>query len=217
MWLGGVEPDMPDKSVSRFRKSLTIAAAPIGVILLGAVGSGVWDRLGSSFFDWIARAIITAVSALFGTYKDSIYREASVGFHEHAATSLYALAMGAAVGMCISFVVLIGRRRGNSSSKSDASRISRVFQSRVFAYVVVLAVLSFAAVSFFRDIYVAAVVVYAESSIDRLAPYLTDAEEEELVAQFRNVRGAEDYYAFYSRLLEIYEAHGLDHRSVPPL
>lgn len=89
--------------------------------------------------------------------------------------------------------------------------------SRAFSYVLLLFVLSTSVVSLSRQVYVRAVVVFAQTSIDRLAPYLTDAEEEELLAQFRNVQRAEDYYAFYDRLLEIYEEHGLDHRSTAPL
>ena len=208
---------MPDKNVERLQKYLVPAATVIGVILLGAVGSGVWDRLGSRFFDWIARAVITFIDALIGSYKDSIYRAASRGFHEQAASFLYMYVIVAVAVICIALVVSVGHRRNNSSWKSGASRISRAFRSRAFPYVLVLYVFSTTGVTLSRHFYVKAVVVFAQSSIDRLAPYLTDAEEEELLAQFRNVQGATDYYAFYDRLLEIYEAHGLDHRSVPPL
>lgn len=105
---------MPAKIVMPSRKVLRIAATSVGVVFLGAVGSGVWDRMGSDALDWTARAIITLIDALIGTYKDSIYREASLGFHEHAASTLYVYLL-CVTAICIIFIVLQRRRRENSS------------------------------------------------------------------------------------------------------
>ena len=208
---------MSEKDVSRGKKYLKYAVALVGTIVLGAVGSGVWERLGSKFFDWIARSIITFVNALIGTYKDSIYREAALGFNEQAASMLYLIVLGAMVGGCFGFTVARWHRHQDSRANSRASTVSRTPWPRVLLYLSLVFVASNSAINASRHIYVREIVVYVYSSIDRLAPFLTDAEEEELLAQFRNVRGSEDYYAFYDRLLETYEAHGLDPRGRPPL
>ena len=218
---------MPDETVRRSRKFLLGAAGTIGAVFLSALGSGVWNHWGSPFLDWISRAIITVIAALVGTYKDSIYREASRGFQEYPASMLYAFVLITMPMIAIALVWFAARLRedlGSEPGPSSVSRmspshvfLSRVFLSRTFLYLFLLYTFATSAVSLSRQFYIRAIVVYSQSSIDRLAPHLTNAEEEELLAQFRSVQSAEDYYSFYGRLLDIFEAHGLDHRSDPPL
>ena len=214
MWPFESKPNVP---VTRSRKLLTCAVGTVGALFLSVLGSGVWDRLGNPLVDWITRTIITVIGALIGTYKDSIYREASRGFSEYPASMLYGFLLTVIPVIAIVLVRRARRLRENPSLESRASRMSRLMLSRTFLYLFLLYALSFSAVAYSRQVYMRAIITYAESSLDRLAPHLTEAEEEELLAQFRSVQSAEDYYAFYRRLLETYEQHGLDHRSVPPL
>lgn len=211
------------KIAARSRKLLLIIAAPIGMILLSVVGNALWDRVGSDFLDWIVRIIITSMDAVIGTYKDSIYREASHGYHEYASSRLYGFVLGGILGLYIGLILLerlldrISFNRVSSVPDVDSPRVFRILRSRIFFYVVFLIAIANSVISISRNAYIGAVTVYAQTSVDRLAPYLTEADEEELLAQFRNVRGAEDYYTFYARLLKLFETHGLDHRSIPPL
>ena len=167
------KPDVSDEIGGRLRKLALTAAASVGVVVLGAIGSGLWDRLGSPFLDAVVRAIITAIDALIGTYKDSIYREASYGFHEKPASILYSFVWGIVPVMSIAIVALalIVLRDGNSISVRTA-RTLRVVRSRLFLYGFLLYTISSSAIFLSRHAYVRGVVVYAESSIDRLAPYL---------------------------------------------
>ena len=203
------------------RKLLLIIAAPVGLILVSVVGNALWDRAGSYLLDWIIRIVITFMDTMIGTYKDSIYREASKGYHEYAASSLYGLVLAGIAGLYISLIILERiRTRAGSGPDVDGPRVPgiiRIFRSRIFFYAFVLIAIANIGISISRNAYISAVTVYAQTSIDRLAPYLTEAEEEKLLAQFRNVRGTADYYTFHAGLLKLFEAHGLDHRSTPPL
>ena len=64
-----------------------IAVGIVATIVLGAIGSGVWELAGRSATQWVGRAILTGVTLGSSAIRDSVYREAARGFHE--AASLY--------------------------------------------------------------------------------------------------------------------------------
>ena len=58
------------------------------------------------------------------------------------------------------------------------------------------------------------IITYTQTNIDRLAPMLTEQEEEELLAEFRSVKNAEDYYKFHSKLLKLSSDHHITLRKI---
>ena len=60
-------------------------------ILLGAIGSGVWERLLSPLLDGGYRATVDLVSHVSVAYKDNIYLAASKGFREDLSLRTFSL------------------------------------------------------------------------------------------------------------------------------
>ena len=54
----------------------------LGALLVGALGSGIWDIALKPAFQWSGRTILTAATLGSSAIKDSIYREAARGHHE---------------------------------------------------------------------------------------------------------------------------------------
>src|SRR5436190_13657044 len=68
-----------------------------------------------------------------------------------------------------------------------------------------------------RARYVRAVILYANSTIQRIAPYIDDKTEKQLWAQYRSIRNAKDYYAFYDSLQAHLKQFGIPDYGVKPL
>lgn len=51
--------------------------ALIGSILIGGIGSGVWEKILSPLFNFISNSITTILSFLSSTYSDSLYQSAT--------------------------------------------------------------------------------------------------------------------------------------------
>src|SRR2546425_13379036 len=62
----------------RFPSKQTIAKWVVGTfvtILLGAIGSGVWQHLLGPGFQWGSRTLLNIASLGFQSYRDSVYQE----------------------------------------------------------------------------------------------------------------------------------------------
>src|SRR4030043_325159 len=51
-------------------------------ILLGAIGSGLWDVVLKSFFNWMGRLLLTFVTLGLTSASNRIYQNVSKGLHE---------------------------------------------------------------------------------------------------------------------------------------
>jgi hypothetical protein len=74
--------------LSGFRK---IALGLLGTILLGALGSGLWDLALKPGGRWLNEVFLTAVTLGSDYLKDQVYAEAARGYHEAAAADSYEL------------------------------------------------------------------------------------------------------------------------------
>jgi hypothetical protein len=83
---------------------IKIILGMLGTIILWAVGSGLWERFLSKFFDTIANLSVEFVNSIFRSYKDGIYQTASLGLHEN-----YSLALLGAAILFLPFPYVYGR------------------------------------------------------------------------------------------------------------
>ena len=179
-----------------------VAAAILGTLVLGAIGSGIWDRVGGPLFDVITRLLIGGIDLITRTYKDSIYREAAYGFQEASSSFIHQQFLGI-LPVFYFFLILRHPWLKEKMPRSGDSRFKTLIRSSKGFYLIsVVTVIVFVTcfVSVMRLTYVRGVITYAQTTIQRLAPHIDEQEEEELLAQLRSVRESEDYYAFYERL-----------------
>jgi hypothetical protein len=71
--------------LSRWKKLILWS---IGSLILGALGSGLWDLALKPGGQWITREILTAATLGSMSLKDGVYRQAAKGLHEEAALDL---------------------------------------------------------------------------------------------------------------------------------
>ncbi len=74
--------------LSRLRK---VALGLVGTVLLGALGSGLWELGLRPGGQWLAKAFLTAVTLGSSYLKDRVYIEAARGYHEAGANEAFEL------------------------------------------------------------------------------------------------------------------------------
>jgi hypothetical protein len=206
----------------------------IGVIILGAIGSGVWQIIGDPLLSIITKTFIDAINFITNTYKDGIYIEAARGLHENPATKLYILVFTFPPFFALVFIL------SKKSAKKDVVKLEVEAQSKhddkteqlefqiealnkqikngervIFFSVILLIMMSIHSAT--QTSYTNKVITYVENTLDRLAPYESHENIIMLRAEFREIYTAEDYYKLYNKLERKLKVHDLPSRSQEPI
>jgi hypothetical protein len=65
--------------------------ALLGTIVLGAIGSGVWDVVFKPFFSWIAEILLNVATLGLAAIRDEMYVEIAKGTYERAGVALLSM------------------------------------------------------------------------------------------------------------------------------
>src|SRR4051794_11362648 len=85
----------------------------IGTIVLGALGSGLWDLCLRDFFVWSGHGILTLITLGIGSVRDSNYIEIAKGRTDRVGIYLVSIGLfffGGIIGGVASVVTISGRR-----------------------------------------------------------------------------------------------------------
>jgi hypothetical protein len=216
-----------------------IALGGLAAILLGAVGSGVWERLLSPALHALSDASFRALGAVSSSFKDAIYAEAAKGFHEVPPLTMLALFLGLATTSLVAysiFNVTDSFKRSNvdefeteneshaaleaaiEANKAHIAALERSLR-RLALTIAFLSLAFFISASFLvvRSWYINTITTYATNSIDIVAPASTPEEVLSLRSEFARVRVARDFYAFNDHLLSLSKRSGLPLPTFSPL
>lgn len=90
------------------------AAKRIGIIiLLGAIGSGVWAGIGEPLFNVIGNASVRLMSWFSSAYLESMYAEVGKGHYERSASLLNSLIGGLFLGFWVIVPLHVYSRRSD--------------------------------------------------------------------------------------------------------
>jgi len=106
-------------------KYIKLMLGMVGAVLLGAIGSGVWEGLLKPISVYTRDLLLDIISFGFVSYQDNIYKEIAKGFHEAPSTLL--------LGHILSlFVVITGmsallyRDRKENFKNEEASELKKI-------------------------------------------------------------------------------------------
>ena len=74
---------------STWNKVALGALGLLGTILIGAIGSGIWQRLGDPLYIWLRDALLNGATLGIATLKDALYAEVATGLYERPASLLF--------------------------------------------------------------------------------------------------------------------------------
>jgi len=208
----------------------------LGTIIVGAIGSGVWERLGDPLYVFARDGLLNLATLGLVTLKDSLYADIALGLHEGASTQLltyvlFAMGYGTFLGTLLvtrrfrrAFTKLSeladDARRDETESKSKASFDDLYKSTKTSAqtmkwqlyYVVwpltaVLVVIAgFSAV---RTSYTGRAIAHYKQLTALVAPFASEAQIKSFDSRFAQIRSASDYVGLTSELATIATQHNL--------
>lgn len=173
-------------------------------VLVGAVGSGLWERAMEPALEAIGSALVSGIGSVFSTYRDSIYSEAAQGFHEqHSLTLLGVLLFGmSGIFAGFWFAIYFGEKDGFREASPSFVRVLRRHQ---FIGVFALAMLVMTSILTLRAHTVNQVTAWSLNSIEILAPFVGPESRLVLRSKFFSVKSLAEYRKFHEELLTLAE------------
>lgn len=190
------------------------AVGIIGTILLGAIGSGVWELAFAPMASRIGRGILTVFTLGLESARDGIYQSVAKGHHELPSLYLYGF-LAILVMFFPLFIVLPAfarariRRALTSKVPTELESMRRRLQRRLFGVTAVGMLLGAAFfVRFVMHNYVNLAVTYFEQSMRIVGPYLEVYQERQLRSDFASIKNKRDYTELMSKIREVAKRHG---------
>jgi len=189
----------------RIRTALKVLAGFLGAILIGAIGSGVWERILSPFLTWISSLVTDGISALSSEYANSIYSSAARPPDSGSAIAIVLL---------ILLLVFTGMLGFALRSKRDNSVIRFVHDTIVEAWSGwrgILGTCALIAFVLFQLAQAAAVTEVRRYSLTQLAivrPYIGESSHKFLYSEFLQVKSKQDFEKFLEKMYGLAEEAG---------
>ena len=202
-----------------------------GTILLGALGSGLWDIALKSAFTSAGRGILTALTFGYGSVRDGFYVEIAQGHTDRASLWLVAYST---IPMFWGFAFFIAwMRRGGEQKetaeeatrmRSDASyrekrlgelkaelkvlerRLALLQRAALLLGIFMLSLLVFRAI---KLTYISSAITHYEQAFTICLPYLSEPERSSIRSQYAQIKTKEDYVRVLQRLQDVATGHAV--------
>lgn len=183
----------------------------VGTILLGALGSGLWELALRPAGQWLGNGVLTAASLGSSALKDQVYIDAAKGYHEESANSSFVELTPLTLFFCTAAYLWVNSRiRGHAPEKQfdadgkpQAEVDAREKQIRVWKteghflmnVLLLFGLLTFGdyAVQSLRDRAADDAYTFFAQSMIICKPYMHDDQAQTIESRFASIRGRADY------------------------
>ncbi|MFT7683326.1 MAG: hypothetical protein ACI935_002817 [Moritella dasanensis] len=193
-------------------KYFKILLGVIVTIVLGAIGSGLWERVLSDSFDQFILWSINVINIIFTSYKDDIYASAATGFHESYALSTYGLIVSLLPVVYYAAVLRHPSRKANLEETATEVRASHFTSSKNGYWFIVgltFTVFAFSLHTNAKMRYTNEVLTYSLRSLDIIEPYIDEHRFKILRSKFYQVKNTQKFEAFYSEINSVANKNSL--------
>ncbi|HCG6867301.1 TPA: hypothetical protein NJ279_002116 [Vibrio parahaemolyticus] len=188
-------------------KLIKVIVGFLGTILVGAIGSGVWERLLGPVFDLFMSMVNRVLFSISSTYEDSIYKSAST-FTDVARLNGWFLLLFAV--LCVVWINTIANSDNNKSRFSLLRQTFEVYFRSKSAMVVALFLFGLCFFLFSRESSILKVKKYAIDSMEIVRPYITHDEYLKLRSDFLLVDSKASFQDFHHRIDTAAEKGGVE-------
>ena len=198
--------------LSRWKKAVL---GIVGAILIGAIGSGLWDVGVKPGGKWLGRAILDVATLGSAAVKDATYREAAKGFHEETGLELYSqivvlplvFLLGATTGWLAAYKV-VKVPPSSPVREPDDSTIPKMLRRRSLnlLYTVELALLfmlTYAGVQLLELRQANQACTFYSQSMAICRPYIDEHQAQMLASRFAGIQRKADYIGIIDDLRRI--------------
>jgi hypothetical protein len=173
----------------------------VATILLGAIGSGVWERILSPAANWVYRASVNFVNSISTGYKDRIYQAASQGFHEAYSLKIFAL-----FSLLLALYLMMSSQLRLLRILDTNNATDKITSKKWFARLMVILSISISLLIFYsvnKHEAINNITTYSIRSLDTLRPYIGDQFYLKLLSDFYQIRTASQFYQFNQNLITL--------------
>lgn len=186
-----------------FKTILKVIVGIIVTIVLGAIGSGVWERILSPALDWIYRFSVGLISKVSIDYKNNIYEAAEMGFHEDFSFRLFLITT---LLLSLALLLYVNSKFGKlplilKNIINENSSIS------LMAKIIGLSFVLFTMYTTSRHEAVHNIKSYSLVSMDVLRPYVGEDGYVQLKSDYLQIRTAEEFYRFNEAIIKYSKKH----------
>jgi hypothetical protein len=202
----GAPPQVVRKASARWK------SGAIGTLVLGAIGSALWDVGLKPMFSVFRNLILTLTSLGIDSVRNSAYVEAARGFHEHASTDWLVYFWALAIGFWLAVTTgefkrpTVASRRTALSREDHASVQARKARLTILARVLGVVTLLFMGVLLgitLRNTYSTTATAYFEQLHSVIAPTLTEGQRLSLRSRYSQIRSRAEYIALTNEMAAI--------------
>ena len=203
----------------------------IATIILGAIGSGLWEIFLAPIFNWFSDLFLRLLSSIFDGYVNSIYGEVGKIPIEKPGLLPFANIVVWVILLPWIFIYLLYWKTNllkskieNPKSSQDLSpkelliRLKKI-RSRIFWFLIPMAILATLSYShvLFETTHALKTAIFIERSIEIIAPSIGENQRLQLRADYRAIDNAEKFYILYDKLHELANAHSVDLPEYSPI
>ena len=196
-------------------KFLKVVLGVFATIVLGAIGSGLWERMLGPFLDWLTRVTVGIYASVVGTYRDSIYESAAKGLHEEHSLVVHTMIIGL---LPLLYYYLLRR---HPTEHHDPNEPVRVFiRSRkgywllLFLTVAITFGTSFASLRFRH---INETITFSLASFEIVRPFVGESKYIDLRSRYYAMRTAKEFQAIYAEITAAAKEHGRQLPDYEPL
>jgi hypothetical protein len=192
-------------------------------LVLGALGSGLWENVFSPIFSFFGRLLVTGFTYLSVSYSDSLHRRISRdGIHT---LNLMPFLVVSSLSLFIPWAIVYqthyllrkyeGRKHLEIPERDAKKSTEKIDYGRKFGRLRLIALLSAIVSTFvyghesYLATYTRSAAVFVERSLDILAPSLSEVERLGLKARYRAMENASDFSLLYDELKQQSEKHSI--------
>jgi hypothetical protein len=202
------------KGKSRISKTLIFVLV---TVLLGAIGSGIWEKLLRRVCDSSMALVINCMSWVVGTYKDSLYDSAADGFHEGSALFIHSILLTI---FPMAYMWILMGHPWISKSLDGKSKFGEFIRSSRGFYLIAaltIAIMASSVLAQIRVSYTNRIITYSMRSLNILVPHLADQECKQLAGSYYMIKSRADFIAFQNRLITAAKGAGVQLPKFDPL
>lgn len=187
-------------------KPLKIVFSILGAIIIGAIGSGVWEKILSPVFSYILQYINKFISSLFESYRDSIYSAAASSLADDYSFRSFIVAT-----LLTALILLVTTTITCNPFKTSLSSVSPSTKDRLqqLPLLVSLAFCATVLISTSRHESIKKTNSYCTRSLHIVRPYITEPEYHKLYSDFYQIKNAVQFNDLNKKLIDISKNHKL--------
>lgn len=180
----------------------------IGAVIIGAIGSGVWEKLLSPALSYISNSITSALASISTSFSDGIYKTASnLGVTcDSGVESLLFLSM---IFFALFIYVLYTLRERNQAFRVIHKMLVLPFQG-ITGLLYVVPILIFLLIVDSRAYTIVQIQHYSTKQMEIVRPYIGENKYLVLRSQFLSMQRREDFEKFLNDLYAISKEHSIN-------